>query len=528
MAIVVFGCLVVAAPACASGGQPIGLGPFAEAATSSASVAAKANTAQTNRTKNNSRPTRKKHTKSRPACGVRLAGAALLHAIPARCQCTRPGHCPRTGTRPTAPSPGAGTTAPTPTATPPHSAQVGAPGPAVTCTTVLGVGANIENALSRAAPGDMVCLSAGNYGAVTLSGIAPAGNITLAAQPGAVVTLNQLTLTGAANSNLTVQGFNISRGVQDVSGTPGGLVFQYNTISYNAHDYGFYFDADGNGGNNTQTGVKILYNQIDHVGECLAVTRGTDQERSFTFSGNVCGPGIGYGDTSSSQPGHYIEIGGVTGITVDNNAFLGPADPNVSNAGLHLNVFHVFGDASNIDFSNNILWHTQTIGQALLIQEGQFDSISINNNLDVEDPACDVANSNCTSYAFWTADVHNLSFQNNTVVGSYWGVILTISQTSQDYHGGTGYNIAHNVAVQTADDSDLSYGECTSSCTFDYNVTDDASANQGGSTHYVIRWSPRWTSTSWNPTTPYVQPPAGYYQPVGLPFAAGYQGTVGP
>ena len=79
---------------------------------------------------------------------------------------------------------------------------------------------------------------------------------------------------------------------------------------------------------------------------------------------NVCGPGLGYGDTDSTQPGHYIEIGGITGVTVDNNAFLGPADPNAAPVGLHLNVFHIFGDATNVDFSNNILWHTQTIGQA--------------------------------------------------------------------------------------------------------------------------------------------------------------------
>lgn len=373
-----------------------------------------------------------------------------------------------------------------------------------------------------------MCLGAGSYGHVTLSGIAPTATVTLAPAPGAAVTFADLTLTGSPSSNLTVQGFNIPGGVTDAAGTPGGLVFQYNTVSHNAAGYGFYFDADGNGGNNTQTGVEIVYNQIDYVGECLAVTRGTDQERAFTFSHNVCGPGIGYGDHSSSDPGHYIEIGGVTGITVDNNAFLGPADPNDSSIGLHLNVFHIFGDSSNVDFSNNVLWHTQTIGQALLLQEGHFDNVAINNNLDVEDPACDNANSNCTSYAFWTTDVHNLSFQDNTVVDSYWGVILTINQTSEDYKGGTNYAITHNIGVGTADGPDLSYGDCVTSCAFDYNVSQDSSAHQGGSTHYATGWSPHWGSTAWTPAVPYSRPPAGYYQPVGLPFSAGYQGTVGP
>jgi hypothetical protein len=408
------------------------------------------------------------------------------------------------------------------------NANVGAPGPAANCNVTLSVGANIQGTLSQAGAGTVVCLNAGNYGSVTLSGIAPSGNVTLAPAPGATVTINDLTLTGAPSSNLTIQGFFIPGGVDDETGTPGGLVFQYNTISHHAHGYGFYFDAGGNGQDGTQTGVQILDNQIDHVGECLAVTRGTDQERAFTFSHNVCGPGIGYADTVSTQPGHYIEIGGVTGVTVDNNAFVGPADPNAAPVGLHLNVFHIFGDASDVDFSNNILWHTQSIGQALLFQDGHFDNVTINNNLDVEDPACATAGGNCTSYSFWTSDAHGLSFQNNTVVDSYWGMLLTESQTSNDYNGGTDYTVAHNLAVQTADGPDISYGECVSSCLFDYNVTDDGSAEQAGSTHNVVNWKPSWSSTSWTPTLPYSPPPAGYYQPTGLPFTAGYTGSIGP
>jgi hypothetical protein len=481
--------------------------------------------------------------KPKPKGKTKAKKKPLCHSCPPPCKphkkCSRPARCrkppakprppakPPIGTAP-APAPPAGPV-PTPTPTPtPALGPIGAPGPPVKCTSTLSTGSSIEGALAIAPPGSVVCLNAGDYGSVTLSGIAPAGNITLAPTPGAAVTFEELTLTGDPNSNLTIQGFNIPGGVQDVSGTPGGLVFQYNTISHIAQGYGFYFDANGNGGSNTQNGVRILHNQIDHVGECLAVTRGTDQERTFTFAGNVCGPGIGYGDTSSTQPGHYIEIGGVTGIAVDNNAFLGPADPNASTAGLHLNVFHVFGGSSDVDFSSNILWHTQTVGQALLIQEGRFDNVSINNNLDVEDPSCDNGNSNCTSYAFWTADVHGLSFQNNTVVDSYWGVILTISQTSEDYTGGTGYTVAHNVVVGTADNADLSYGDCSSSCVFDYNVTDDPSSKLGGSTHYAAGWAPRWATTSWTPTTPYSRPPSGYYQPAGLAFSAGYQGTTGP
>jgi hypothetical protein len=405
---------------------------------------------------------------------------------------------------------------------------VGAPGPAAACTVKLSVGANIQGTLSQAAPGTVVCLNAGNYGSLTLSGIAPSGNVTLAPVPGATVTINDLTLTGNPSSNLTIQGFFIPGGVDDETGSSGGLVFRNNTISHKAAGYGFYFDAGGNGAGGTQTGVQILNNQIDHVGECLAITRGTDQEQAFTFSHNVCGPGIGYDDTSSAQPGHYIEIGGITGVTVDNNAFVGPSDPNAAPVGLHLNVFHIFNGASNVDFSNNILWHTDSIGQAVLFQDGHYDNVTINGNLDIEDPSCATSGGNCTSYSFWASDAHGLSFQNNTVVNSYWGMLLTESQTSDDYNGGTGYTVAHNIAVNTIDGPDISYGECVSSCLFDYNVTDDASAKQGGSTHNVVNWKPNWTTTNWTPATPYSPPPAGYYQPTGLPFTAGYAGSIGP
>jgi hypothetical protein len=374
----------------------------------------------------------------------------------------------------------------------------------------------------------VVCLRAGDYGSVRLSGISPARRLTLAPVPGAKVRFSELMLTGGPSSKLTVQGFHIARGVSDATSTPGGLVFQYNTISRDPQGYGFYFDPFGDGGHGTQVGVKILHNRIDHVGECLAVPEGIPVDRGFVFSHNVCGPGIGYHDTESTQPGHYIEMGGAQNVRVDHNAFLGPADPNVASVGLHLNVFHIFGDASNVEFSNNILWHTQTIGQALLFQEGRLSNVRINDNLDVEDPACDAHNSPCQNYSFWTADDHGLSFQHNTVVDAYWGVLLTETQTSEDYHGGTGYTVAHNIVVGTVEGPSISFGECSGSCVFDYNVTDDGSAHGAHSTHAVVNWHPRWGRTRWTPKFPYRRPPAKYYRPIGLPFSAGYTGSIGP
>lgn len=404
----------------------------------------------------------------------------------------------------------------------------GAPGPVANCTTTLTVGADVQGALSTAKPGDTVCLGAGSYGDVTLTGINHSSNVTLAPAPGADVQLGRLTFVGpVTTSNLTVEGLHLDSGVAVRTGTPGGLVFQYNTIEHLPRGYAFYFYAAGSSpGSFTQTGVKMLYNQIDYVGACVEVDGGNGLAFDFTFSDNVCGPGIGAGATTASDASHYIQVGGITGLTADNNAFLGPMDPKYEAAGLHNNVLHVFGDSSRIDFSNNLLWHTQSRGQAILLEQGRLDDVTLQGNLDVEDPNCDVRG-NCAAYAIEAFDAHGLTVQNNTIVDSYWGVLLTHSEAT-GYPLGWDYTILQNVVVGTRGNPDLSYGDCRSLCVFDDNVTDDTSAAQGGSAHFVTHWEPRWESTNWAPSTPYVAPPAGYYRATDLPTAAGYRAAVGP
>jgi hypothetical protein len=392
-----------------------------------------------------------------------------------------------------------------------HPLAAGAPGPGVACATMLSPGADIEAALVKALPRAVVCLEAGPWGPITLTDVAHAGNVTLAAAPGAHVHLAGLTIAGQGDTrsdtrDLTIQGFWIDRGVQDLTDSSGGLTFQFDTIQRVRQGYGFYFDADGNGGSHFQTGVTMLHNRIDHVGECLAVVGGTASD--FTFNDNVCGPGLGYGDTESTQPGHYMEIGGIRGMIADHNEFRGPADPNIARAGLHLNVLHIFGGASDVEFSGNVLWHTDARGQALLLQEGHFDNVRIDDNLDVEDPACRAEGSPCPNYMIEAAGTHGLSFEHNTIVGAYWGVLLTASNENGDYSSGTDYTISHNVVVGSLGGSDISYGGCAKNCSFAYNVTDDGSAEQAGAQHSFAHWVPAWRN--------------GHYEAAGLPFRAGY------
>ncbi len=73
----------------------------------------------------------------------------------------------------------------------------------------------------------------------------------------------------------------------------------------------------------------------------------------------------------------------------------------------------------------------------------------------------------------------------------------------------------------------MSFGACRGTCLFDYNVSEDTSASQAGSTHYLTNWSPEWLTTHWAPASE-PNPSAGFYIPSGLSTEAGYQGGAGP
>lgn len=377
-----------------------------------------------------------------------------------------------------------------------------------------------------------MCLAAGSYGTVNITGVTPASTVTLAAVNGAKVTIDDLNITGATQ-NLTVEGITFTGTVYDMAAVAGGVVFQYNT-SENIGDFdAYHFYAHGSGGTGTQSGISMLYNQMDHLGECLEVDGGDSMEKNFTFSHNVCGPDLGAGYTDgSSGPEHYIEVGCVAGITVNNNAFEGPYNPSalkLTDAGaVHNNAFHCFGSGSNITVDNNIFWHTQSRAQTILIQEGQFTNVDVSNNLFVQDPGCE--NNNCPSQDIEIYTPHGMTVENNTVANTTWGLHFPVACTNGCNSQGTNETLLNNIVTSAGTDGNGDFADwnCSSTCTTGDNVSFDGTAIGAGS---VTNWTPQWQTTSWTPASgsPYVAPPAGYYQPVGLSVAsAGYQGSVGP
>ena len=391
----------------------------------------------------------------------------------------------------------------------------GAP-PAPACTSTLAPGSNVNAALQTAPGGAVICLASGDYGngsEFDLDHITPASTVTLEAAPGAIANMGWMNIN--TMSNVVIRGLYLNGGAS-LTNAATNVVLGYNTVSgNNGAGTGFYFYGNGQ----QQSGIQVIGNQIDHLapsdlsppgaGQCITVNGGGGMEHNFTFNYNICGPGMA---------NHYSQFGGIDGLTEDYNYFVGPAAAEAISQNEHNNVLQIFGGGDNIDFSHNVVRDTDSRGQTVLLQTGHFSNVTVNNNLWDEDRKCLSLSANCASYAFGMCAATNLQFNYNTVVNSDYGIQVTNSVLTDSSGNPTGctnqgnnYTVTHNIVVGTGDNVGITYNECRSSCTFDYNVTDDSSAHQGGSTHYMTGWKPHWTDQT-------------SYQPVGLPFAAGYTG----
>lgn len=439
-------------------------------------------------------------------------------------------------------TPQVGTTAPLPAAAPivappaaalPNSVVtnaatvVGTAGePNVACTTTLSPGANVQGALSSASPGSVVCLAAGSWSNQRINVTPAAPGLTLAAAPGATVSVAGINLDNQTN-NLTIQGFHFTGSFLDGAGVNNVSVVHSNFENISGFAVDSYPRTET--GNGLVDGFNVDFDQFDSVNTGVEIDGGLQEQANVDISHNVFGPNIG---ANGDADGHGIQVGGVTGLTVDNNAFVGPFNAQAIAAGAHNNALHVWGGESNVEVANNIMWHFDSRGQTVLVDEGPATNIDISNNLVVEDPLCQTYSvpGRCFAYSLgqW-AYAHGLRMQNNTVVDpGYGGIMASASDASGGgFSSGSDYQVDHNIAVGAAnsvqDSGDFSFGNCSTSCISVDNATDDLT----GDTH----WTPVWETTTWTPHdgSPWVAPPAGYYKPAsGLASDFGYQGTIGP
>jgi hypothetical protein len=396
----------------------------------------------------------------------------------------------------------------------------------------------VQGVVSGAAPGSVVCLNAGSWSAITLSGISPgAPGVTVAATPGQNVSVPGFTLS--QDNNLTIEGFSITSGAGNGHGNGidllcqinGGVTLTHNTIENISGGDAIHAYAGACGGSGTQSGVSITYNQLDHAATFVEVQGNAcacaSADTGWTISHNVMGPGQNYGGA-----GHYIQ-GQWVGATIDNNAFEGPT---VFNANAHNNVLHCYTTnppgCQNITFENNIIWHAQSRAQTILISDNNLTNIHIDNNLDIDDPACG-STLDCPASPWFVEKGYGYTLMHNTSVSAVWSVNLGTCGDGCVSNPNT-WDAEYNIAVGTPQSGQSNYGTwaCQSTCTLAHNTSQDSSATTDwGGTGDVNNWTPTWQTTTWTPINGpgYQPPPTGYYQPTNLSITtAGYQGQIGP
>ena len=356
------------------------------------------------------------------------------------------------------------------------------PEPPGDCTTTLPPGANVADAISQAAGGDVICLE-GSYGNISVEGAHKSPPVTIRSGPNGRATVDGISLTDP--SGLRFVGLGITSGTT-VTPSATNIQFLDNDITGVA---GIYMFGDYRIGDQISD-VLIEGNNIhdlDYSGS---------QETGFGYGiegvGDVRNMTI-RANTIKSPASDYIQSASPINWVVDHNTFLGPS--LLGEHEDHQDLWQIFGGGENIVFTNNVARNTET-QESLLLQEGTFANVDVENNLFDHD------SSGYTCQIYQSA---GLIFRSNTILGSHWGCLFRDLANSPP---GSGYEVDHNIFVGTEASLDISEeGRAGEWGAYDFNVSSDASAE---GSHSVRNWSPSWLD-------------ATNYVPQGLAFSAGYR-----
>jgi hypothetical protein len=399
---------------------------------------------------------------------------------------------------------------------------------AIVCDTTVAASqgaATIARVIVEAKDGATVCMSSGSYPFIHILGAAHGAYVTV--RPAADATVAVAGMEVQDSSFLRFQSLHMTAGFN-----------MRDSSSAASHDYQFIEDTF----ENDPYGI-VLYGGS---GPIRKVVIERNAMRNIDFAGAACNAGYAGGqavtlyyadgvtiahNTFKEVSWHYIQGGGVgpAGVRVEHNLFEGPIQSARASC-THLNVWQIWQGGVNDTFSYNIVrgepGHPAAI-TPILFETGPHGGTcadtmrnsTVSNNLFVNDAA---------AYSIQIMTTKGLTVAHNTVVGSTYGVLIDKTPACPN---GTNYRVTHNVDVQNTGkrgrSPDMAVGACRGACTFAYNVSGDVTARVRGGRHNIVRWKPRWAATSWNPVAE-PSPPAGYYLPRGLPFAAGYEGRGGP
>lgn len=364
------------------------------------------------------------------------------------------------------------------------SVSVAAPSAQGHCSVTLSPGQDVAGTVASASQNAVICLQAGSYPTLKLSGVKPSGYVTLRS-------------AHARQANFDgIEGQNVSF-LRLEKLTVHGPV----SILQSAHDLQLVNNDIGPG----TCGV-YLYAWQHETFRRVTIAQNYIHDLDFTGPEGVCSGygieavgGVGNVQVTNNTIAHvandYVQLGGGENWTVAHNLFLGPS-LRQSHGTVHQDLWQVFGGGANLRFANNVARNTET-QESLLFQEGVYHNVRVENNLFDHDSS---------GYSVQMFQVDGLTFTYNTFVGSTWGVIFRADDP--DAGRGQGYVVEHNIFGSTSGGTpDVS--EYRAFGIYDYNVSQDGSAS---GPHSVRHWRARWSGKPGS-------------QPRCLTFAAGYHPT---
>jgi hypothetical protein len=359
---------------------------------------------------------------------------------------------------------------------------VAEPAVPVDCTTELQVGDDVVGAIESAPGGAVVCLQGGSYPRISLDGVHKSPPVTLRSGDEGRASVGGIALTDPGG--LQFAALDITGGI---TATPSGsdIAFLDDDITGVA---GIYLFGDYRIGKLIE-GVRIEGNTIHDID--YGGTQQTGYGYGIEGVGEVRGVTI-HDNTIKSTASDYIQSATPISWVVDGNTFLGPS--LLADHEDHQDLWQIFGGGEDVTFTDNVARNTET-QESLLFQEGEFADVAVENNLFDHDSR---------GYTCQIYQSAGLVFRDNTIVGSHWGCLFRDLAASAP---GSGYEIDHNLFVGTEANSDVSTeGRAAGWGVYDYNVSSDGSAD---GPHSVRDWQPSWADLL-------------DYQPLGLPFTAGY------
>jgi hypothetical protein len=229
----------------------------------------------------------------------------------------------------------------------PPSAATKAPPPSPACTARASSVSLAASMAASAAAGSAICLTAGSYGQLQLSG-AHAGNVTVESVPGTAVTLAGVRVAGGA-SNLTIHNFT----TQEVNLAPGASNI---TIDHN--------DISGGGEGVVNSSVNCSSPNAPTYPGCTS----TAPNSNITISGNKI---HGYGEGGGEDAVH---LSNWEHIDITANEIY-----DLEERGNHTDAFQSVFGGSNMTFDHNYEHDNQS--QGFFIKDGDASNVTVSDNL---------------------------------------------------------------------------------------------------------------------------------------------------